>query len=39
MRDGRTVAELAGAALTEPALIDAMAHGPEREHLGEIADV
>ena len=30
MRDGRTVAELAGAALTEPALIDAMAHGPER---------
>ena len=28
MRDGRTVAELAGERLTEPALMDAMAHGP-----------
>jgi ribose transport system ATP-binding protein len=41
MRDGRTVAELPGAALTEAAVLDAMAHGPEREHIGivDAADV
>ena len=33
MRDGETVAELGGERLTEPALLDAMAHGSEREHL------
>jgi ribose transport system ATP-binding protein len=31
MRDGRTVAELSGAALTEDALMAAMAHGPARD--------
>ncbi|MBV9812359.1 MAG: sugar ABC transporter ATP-binding protein, partial [Acetobacteraceae bacterium] len=39
MRDGRTVAELAGEALTEAGLMDAMAHGPEREHIGDVAGV
>ena len=39
MRDGRTVAELAGERLTEAALIDAMAHGPEAEHLRALPDV
>ena len=38
MRDGRTVAELAGERLTEAALIDAMALGSEAEHIGEVAD-
>jgi monosaccharide-transporting ATPase len=35
MRDGRTVAELAGAALTEDALMAAMAHGPHEVVLAE----
>ena len=39
MRDGRTVAALAGDALTESSLMEAMAHGPEREHIGVVADV
>jgi ribose transport system ATP-binding protein len=33
MRDGHTVAELSGQALTEHAVLAAMAHGSETDHL------